>query len=69
MAGITVATLKRICEKLHIPSDFIIFGDQNKNDAAYLIERLERLSPKQFEAVKAFMDQLFLMYAKLDEEV
>ncbi len=68
VAGITVATLKRICEKLYIPSDFIIFGDQNKNDTAYLIERLERLSPKQFEAVKVFMDQLFLMYAKMDKE-
>ncbi len=68
VAGITVATLKRICEKLCIPSDYIIFGDQNKNDASYLTERLERLPPKQFEAVKVFMDQLFLMYARMDEE-
>jgi len=69
VAGITISTLKRICENLHIPSDFIIFGDQNKNDAAYLTERLERLSPQQFKAVKVFIDQLLLMYARLDKEI
>ena len=30
VAGITVSTLKRICEKLSISSDLIIFGNQEK---------------------------------------
>ena len=30
VAGITVSTLKRICEKLSISSDSIIFGSQGK---------------------------------------
>ena len=67
VAGITISTLKRICEKLSISSDLIIFGDQNKNDVTYLTERLERLTPEQFSAVKEFLDQVLIMYARLDE--
>ena len=66
VAGITVSTLKRICEKLSIPSDTIIFGEQNKNDVEYLTERLERLSPDQFAAVKEFLNRVFEFYARLD---
>ena len=32
ISGITVSTLKRICEKLSISSDTIIFGDTELND-------------------------------------
>jgi len=68
VAGITISTLKRICEKLSISSDLIIFGDQDKNDVTYITERLERLSPEQFAAVKVFLDQVLIMYAKLDDK-
>ncbi len=66
VAGITVSTLKRICEKLSISSDAIIFGEQNKNDVESLAERLERLSPDQFTAVKEFLNRVFELYARLD---
>lgn len=66
VAGITVSTLKRICEKLSISSDLIIFGDQEKNDVSYLAEKLERLSPKQFEAVETFFNQIFELFGHLD---
>ena len=36
--GITVSTLKRICEKLSISSDTILFGDKELNDVAYIAE-------------------------------
>lgn len=65
VAGITMSTLKRICEKLSISSDLIVFGDQEKNDAAYLAERLERLPPEQFKAVKEFLDQALLFFARM----
>ena len=68
VAGITISTLKRICEKLLISSDLIIFGDQDKNDVAYITERLERLTPEQFAAVKEFLDQVLIMYARLDDK-
>lgn len=68
VAGITISTLKRICEKLSVSSDLILFGDQNRNDTAYIAERLERLTPEQFSAVKNFLDQVLIMYAKLDDQ-
>ncbi|MDO5784639.1 MAG: helix-turn-helix transcriptional regulator [Eubacteriales bacterium] len=66
VAGITVSTLKRICEKLSISSDSILFGSQEKNDVFYLTERLERLSPEQFEAVEAFLNHIFTLYGRLE---
>ena len=66
VAGITISTLKRICEKLSISSDLIIFGDNGKNDVEYLSDRLSRLPPRQFEAVKSFLAQVFTMFGKLD---
>lgn len=67
VTGITIATLKRICETLSISSDSIIFGDQGRNDVEYLIERLERLPPEQFEAVSTFLNQIFELFAMLGE--
>lgn len=66
VSGITISTLKRICEKLSISSDLIIFGDNGKNDVEYLSDRLARLPPKQFEAVESFLKQVFTMFGKLD---
>ena len=43
VAGITVSTLKRICEKLSISSDSILFANEAKNNVQVLAERLERL--------------------------
>lgn len=54
VAGITVSTLKRICEKLSVSSDWILFGAQQKNDISYLTERLERLSQNNLRQQKIF---------------
>ena len=66
VAGITVSTLKRICEKLSVSSDWILFGDGGKNDLRYLTEKLERLPPEQFKAVESFLNQLLQLCAKLN---
>ena len=65
IAGITVSTLKRICEKLLISSDSILFADQEQNSVDYLCARLERLSPEQFKAVEEFLNRVFEMFGKL----
>ncbi len=67
IAGITVSTLKKLCVKLSVSSDTILFGDGEKNDAAYLMERLERLSPEQFKAMADFLNETLLMYARLSD--
>lgn len=69
VAGISISTLKNICQKLSISSDTILFGDCRKNDSTLLVERLERLSPDQFKAIKVFMDQVFLLYARMEKRV
>ena len=66
VAGITVSTLKRICEKLSISSDEILFGEREENDVAYLAEKLKRLPPKQFDAVEAFLAQVIALFTRLD---
>lgn len=65
IAGITVSTLKRICEKLSISSDSILFGDMGRNDIQLLMERLERLSPEQYAAVETFLNHIFELYANM----
>lgn len=67
VAGITISTLKRICEKLSISSDLIVFGDQGKNDVEYLADRLARLPADQFEAVETFLNRTFELFACLDK--
>nr|WP_305147380.1 helix-turn-helix transcriptional regulator [Butyricicoccus faecihominis] len=67
VAGITVSTLRRICEKLSISSDLIIIGDQGKNDVKYLAERLERLPPAQFAAVESFLNEVFQLFGTLQK--
>lgn len=66
VAGITVSTLKRICEKLSISSDLIIFGDRENNDVEYIADKLARLPPEQFEAVKAILNQIFQLLAVIE---
>ena len=67
VAGITVSTLKRICEKLSISSDFILFEKKKKNDVAYLSEKLKRLTPEQFKIIETLLNQIFKMFAEINK--
>ena len=62
----SISTLKIFCEKLSIPSDSLLFGVPEKIDVTYLAERLERLPPEQFAAVKEFLNQIFALFARLN---
>ena len=65
VAGITVSTLKRICEKLSISSDSLLFGETEKNDLHDLTQRLERLPSEQFAAVEDFLNQVLQLFGRL----
>lgn len=65
VAGITISTLKRICEKLSISSDSILFADRKTNNVKLLTERLERLPPEQYIAVEAFVNRIFELFGLL----
>jgi len=57
--GISIATLKKICNVLPVSSDALIFGSNAENDAKGLTSRLERLTPKQYEIARDMLYKLF----------
>ena len=59
VTGISVFTLKRICEKLYIASDLIVLGDRKEDDIQYLSDRLAYLPPDQFAVAEIFLNKLF----------
>ena len=67
VVGVTTATLKRICERLAIPCDWLLFGNPEIDDAEYLVRRLERLPPAQFSAVETFFNQTLALFDRSDE--
>lgn len=68
VAGITVSTLKRICEKLSISSDSILFANSEKNNVQMLTERLERLTPARYAAVETFVNHVFELFSCMDRQ-
>ncbi|MBR6184757.1 MAG: helix-turn-helix transcriptional regulator [Clostridia bacterium] len=59
MVGISIATLRKICNVLPISSDALIFGGSPKNDVKGLACRLERLTPRQYEIARDMLYKLF----------
>lgn len=58
--GISFTTLKKICQVLSVSSDQILFGqrEQDENDLSELMDRLARLSPKQYDITKEVIFKL-----------
>ena len=50
-SGLSLATLLKICNTLHVSSDTLLFEQKEKNDVESLTAQLERLSPEQFRIV------------------
>ena len=67
VTGITISTLKRICEKLPISSDILLFGEQNYNKVDYLTEKLKRLPPDKFAIIEALVNKYFQISAMVDQ--
>lgn len=67
VTGITVSTLKRICEKLSISSDAILFGEREQNDIDYITKQLKNLSPNHFTIIKELLDKIIETFAKLNQ--
>ena len=54
VTGITVSTLKRICQTLPVSPDTILFGNQVSDTVDELADRLRHLSPEELKLVKDF---------------
>ena len=66
VAGLTMTSFKRVCEKLSLSADILIFGDRDMDDVTYIAERLKRLPPEQFKAVETFINQIFLLFGQME---
>ena len=58
--GTSIDTLKKICEKLNVSADFILFGKSDERDYANstLIEKIQRLPKKQANMVSMFLEAM-----------
>lgn len=57
--GVSLTTLQKLCNALHVSSDALIFGGEAQNDVKELASQLERLSPRQYEIAKDMLCVLF----------
>ena len=66
LVGVSVSTIKRICQALSISSDMLIMNETDNSDAkklSLLIERLKHLPQQQFELALDINNKLFEVFA------
>ena len=63
VVGISLGSLLRICEILHVSSDRILFGEFGGNDVDELAQRLKKLSPEEFQITLDVVNKLFEAFA------
>ena len=70
VAGVSLKTLRRICEALKVAADDLLFGQREKSDGEALIRKLERLDARQMRIVQEVLSALLEAFAlkKEDEE-
>ncbi len=52
VSGISLETLRVICEKLCISSDSILFSDRNRNDMDELVNKFRNMTAAQFKGME-----------------
>lgn len=65
--GISLTTLRKVCNTLSISSDAILFPNAPENDISNLAKRLQRLTPEQYEIANSIMNKLLEAFS-LDHE-
>lgn len=58
VSGISIETLRTICEKLCISSDSILFADRYENDVSELMTKFRKMSRTQFRAMEQIANAL-----------
>lgn len=56
VSGISLETLKVICENLHISSDSILFPNVIDNDVERITEKFKRMTPEQLRVMTELTD-------------
>jgi len=66
VVGVSLSTVKKICETLHISSDSLIMEepcDIDIDKLDFLVERIKRLTPKQFDLMLDVNNKIFEAFA------
>ena len=61
VVGMTLSTFRRVCETLSVSSDTLLFGTPKENDASCLCRKIEKLPPKQFQAMARLVEDAMKM--------
>ena len=57
VVGISIPTLKRLCETLHIKSDQILFSEKPENDISAITEKFKQLPKEQFDILSDIINK------------
>ena len=63
VVGVSLATLLRICDILHISANVLLYEQARKNDADGIALQLEMLSPEQFKIASDVMNNLMKAFS------
>ena len=66
--GVSLTTLLKICKVLSISSNSLLFENTPKNDVQAITERLERLTPAQFEIANDVLCKVLEAFTLHDQE-
>jgi len=66
VTGISIETLRTICEKLCISSDSILFSNRHENDITELTAKFRRMSRIQFRALEQIVNALLFAGTGVD---
>lgn len=65
--GVSLTTLLKICKVLSLSSNSLLFESTPKNDIQSITERLERLTPEQFEIANDVLCKLLKAFTLGDK--
>ena len=68
VAGVSLKTLRRICEALKVSADDLLFGQREKSDGEALIRKVERLDARQMRIVQEVLSALLEAFALKKED-
>ncbi len=63
VVGVSLTTLLKICEILHISANVILFEQSQKNNTASIVAQLEKLSPEQFDIASDVITSLLKAFS------
>jgi transcriptional regulator with XRE-family HTH domain len=63
--GVSLTTLRKICEELSVSADALLFGAGEKGDVSDIVACVERMTPEQLNVTR---DMLRVLMAAFGEE-